>query len=161
MKTKAIFVATLLAFSPLPSVAQDLGVGFAAAERGDYAAALKEWKPLAEQGNVYAQFNLGLMYERGQGVLEDYAEAVRWYRTAAVQGSAEAQLSLGLKYSLGKGLIQDNILAHMWFNIAAANGSEKASEVRELIAGEMTATDITEAQRLARVCMESNYQDCE
>ena len=51
---------------------------------------LKEWKPLADQGHAYAQYNLGWMYANGEGVPEDDAEAVRWLRLAADQGLAEA-----------------------------------------------------------------------
>jgi len=51
--------------------------------RGDYATAVREWLPLAQQGDVYAQVTLGLMYETGQGVPQDYADALRRYRRAA------------------------------------------------------------------------------
>ncbi len=54
--------------------------GVAAYNRGDYATALREWRPLAEQGDASAQLNLGSMYDAGVGVSQDYAEAVRWYR---------------------------------------------------------------------------------
>ena len=57
--------------------------GVAAYNRGDFATALREWRPLAEQGVAEAQFNLGLMYYDGEGVPQDYAEAVKWYRKAA------------------------------------------------------------------------------
>ena len=73
-----------------------LKVGGAAYDRGDYATALKEFRPLAEQGNADAQFNLGFMYENGLGVPQDYAEAVKWYRNAAEQGYAQGQANLGL-----------------------------------------------------------------
>jgi hypothetical protein len=63
-------------------------------------------------------------------------------------------------YTNGEGVAQNYLLAHMWANIAAANGSEKAVEARERLDRMMTSTDIAEAQRRARVCMESNYQDC-
>ena len=43
----------------------------AAARRGDYAAAIRLWRPLAEQGNANAQGSLGYMYEKGHGVLQD------------------------------------------------------------------------------------------
>jgi TPR repeat protein len=42
--------------------------------------------PLAEQGDDSAQYNLGVMYEKGQGVLQDYEESVKWYRKAARKG---------------------------------------------------------------------------
>jgi len=47
--------------------------GVAAYDRGDYATAFEEFRPLAEQGNDDAQFNLGVMYGNGQGVPQDYA----------------------------------------------------------------------------------------
>ena len=59
-----------------PAVAQDLQKGLEAAERGDYATALREWRPLVEQGYAPAQVKLGLMYYDGHGVPQDYAEAV-------------------------------------------------------------------------------------
>jgi hypothetical protein len=48
----------------------DYQKGVAAAQSGDFATALREWKPLAEQGHARAQYNLGVMYESGQGVLQ-------------------------------------------------------------------------------------------
>ncbi|MDA9060739.1 sel1 repeat family protein, partial [Planktomarina temperata] len=77
-----------------PLVAQDFQKGFAAYNAGDYATALQEWKPLAEAGNVVAQYNLGVMYDNGYGVPQDYAEAVKWYRLAAEQGYDSAQYNL-------------------------------------------------------------------
>jgi uncharacterized protein len=74
--------------------------GHAAHGRGDYETTLKEWRPLAEQGYAQAQYNVGVMYESGQGVARDYREALRWYRLAAVQGHARAQISLGFGYLL-------------------------------------------------------------
>jgi len=59
----------------------------------NYATALKEWRPLADQGDAHTQFNLGLMYRKGQGVTQDDAGAVRWYRKAADQGAAAAQFA--------------------------------------------------------------------
>jgi len=76
--------------------------GLAAYGRGDYATALRLWRPLAEQGNAGAQFNLGVMYDEGQGVPQDYAEAVKWYRLAAERGFANAQYELGVKYATGR-----------------------------------------------------------
>lgn len=71
--------------------AQDFDAGLEAARAGDYATALAEWRPLAEQGNVNAQHNLGVMYDFGRGVPQDVAEAARWYRAAADQGNVQAQ----------------------------------------------------------------------
>ena len=48
----------------------------------------------------------------------------------------------------------------MWYNIAAANGDEKSGEWREERAGLMTSADISEAQSMARECMNSKYKNC-
>ncbi len=76
----------------------------AAYQRGDYATALREWRPLAKQGNAKAQQYLGFMYKKGLGVPQDDAEAVKWYRKAAEQGHADAQYTLGVMYDEGLGL---------------------------------------------------------
>lgn len=161
MRTNATFVAMLLALAPLPSFAQDWYIGLAAYDSGDYATALREWEPLAEQGVAAAQTNLGVMYDKSQGVVQDSAEAVRWYRLAAEQGDAYAQTNLGYMYSNGRGVTQDYVLAHMWYNIAAANGNSYAALSRETVADRMTPTDVSEAQRRARVCVDSDYTDCD
>ena len=59
--------------------------GRRAYERADYTTAYREWRPLAEGGDAAAQFLVGFMHERGQGVPPDPAEAVAWYRRAALQ----------------------------------------------------------------------------
>ena len=74
----------------------DFQKGAAAYQNGDFATALREWKPLAEPRDADAQFNLGVMYQKGIGVLQDYKTAVKWYRLAAEQGFARAQNSLGI-----------------------------------------------------------------
>jgi uncharacterized protein len=60
----------------------------AAYKRGDYATAMRLFRPLADEGDASAQVVLGFMYKRGQGVPQDFAAAVRWYRLAADQGDA-------------------------------------------------------------------------
>ena len=100
--------------------------GVAAYNRGDYAAALREWHPLAEQGYAKAQYRLGLMYGTGKGVLQDYAEAVKWYRKATEQGYAKAQYRLGFMYFEGQGVPQDDARAVGWGRKAAEQGDAEA-----------------------------------
>jgi TPR repeat protein len=127
---------------------------------GDYAIALREWRPLAEQGNAIAQHNLGLIYKIGQGVTQDYKEAIKWFRLSAAQGFAPAQQNLGVMYYYGRGVLQDYVYAHMWFNIAASNGDADALKNRDLTAENMTAADISKAQDFARECVRKNYKGC-
>ena len=113
------------------------------------------------QGHASAQYNLGVMYANGEGVLKDEAEAVRWYRLAADQGLAISQLNLGVMYATGKGVLKDSVLAHMWSNIAGANGNASARKLRDSLERDMTRAEISRATELARECMASDYQDCE
>ncbi|MBI4005827.1 MAG: sel1 repeat family protein [Gammaproteobacteria bacterium] len=52
-------------------------------EKGDYEAAITQYKALAEAGDPEASLILGVMYERGQGTEPDVASAHAWYRRAA------------------------------------------------------------------------------
>ena len=119
-------LATVLALAFTPLAAQDLQKGLAAAQAGDFATALQEWTPLAEAGDANAQYNLGVMYGRGDGVPQDYAEAVKWYRLAADQGHASAQSNLGVMYGNGDGVPQDYAEAIRWYRLAADQGDADA-----------------------------------
>jgi len=98
----------------------------AAYERGDYATAYRLIKPLAEQGIAKTQYNLGVMYQKGEGVPQDYTEAMKWYQKAAEQGHAEAQYNLGVMYNKGEGVPQDHTKAAKWFRKAAEQGHADA-----------------------------------
>ena len=134
--------------------------GLAAYESGDFATALGEWRPLAEQGDAVAQNNLALMYAQGEGVPQDDKTAVKWFRLAAKQGIARAQNNLGVMYANGKGVIQDNVYAHMWGNLSASNGYEIGGKLRDLVAKKMTPAHISAAQKLARECVRKKYKGC-
>ena len=122
---RVALAALLLAVLVAPARA-DFQDGVKAYNQGDYAAALKQWKPLAEGGHGDAQNNLGIMYDQGEAVAEDQAKAVRWFRDAASQGLSDAQNNLGRMYELGRGVDQDTVQAHKWYNIAVAKGNDAA-----------------------------------
>ena len=137
-------IVALALLATLPGIPVAAGQTFdeavAAYGRGDYATAVRGFLVHAEQGDADAQFNLGVMYANGRGVLKDEAEAVRWYRLAAEQGDADAQFSLGVMYANGLlGVLKDSVLAHMWSNIAGVNGNEAARELRDSLERDMTS----------------------
>ena len=80
----------------------------------------------AEQGDASAQYNLGIMYDHGQGVPQDYAQAALCYRKAAEQGYAPAQSNLGAAYYEGQGVPRDYAQAAAWFHKAAVQGDATA-----------------------------------
>jgi TPR repeat protein len=128
----------------------DFKTAMEAYNRGDFATALREWRPLAEQGDASAQFYLGLSYENGDGVPRDYTKARQWYEKSAAQGEAKAQLYLGLQSAFGQGGPMDLVQAHMWYNLAAENGHLGAAVYRNDLAKQMTPAQIAEAQKRAR-----------
>jgi hypothetical protein len=67
------------------------GEGLSAYQRGDYATALREWRPLAEHGHADARFNLGEIHANGRGVPKDQSVATMWYQLASDQGHEGAQ----------------------------------------------------------------------
>ncbi len=106
--------------------APDFDRGLSAYNRGDYATALGEWRPLAEQGNASAQVSLGAMYYGGQGVTRDDREAAKWYRRAAEQGQRDAQFRLAVMYDKGVGVPLNYAEAARWYHAAAIRGHAEA-----------------------------------
>ena len=83
---------------------------------------------LAEKGDKEAQFNLGLMYHRGEGIPQDNKEAIKWLRKAAEQGLAEAQYYLGMMYFIGEDIPQDYKETVKWHTKAAEQGNAPAQQ---------------------------------
>jgi hypothetical protein len=99
---------------------------YTAYQRADYTVALRLFRLFADRGSASAQYDLGIMYENGQGVQQNYPAAARWYGLAAAQGRADAQNNLGRMYNEGKGVPQDYRTAVMWYRLAAVQGHSDA-----------------------------------
>ena len=141
-------------------VAADFDKGLEAYNSGDFKTALAEWTPIAEQGDADAQFNLGLMYENGEGLPENDKTAVKWYTLAAEQGYAIAQRYLGAMYDFGDGVPRNDKTAVKWYTLASYNGNEVARENKDKVTKQMTPADISTAQDMSSRCLDSNYTDC-
>ena len=139
---------------------------------------IDQLRQAAEQGDASAQYNLGVMYDLGEGVPEDDREAVKWYRLAAEQGIAGSQFKLGVWLArdclqemqdadrqlreqtieaLRRGRIPnlsarnkcDFVEAHAWLLVAGAQGVEVPDELREPLQRFMTRREVKQAQELA------------
>jgi S1-C subfamily serine protease len=121
--------------------------GLTAYDSGDFSTALREWEPLAQQGDADAQYFLGAMYFNGQGVSQDNKTAVKWYTLAAEQGDAYAQTNLGFMYNEGKGVPQDYKTAVKWYTLAVeqgyANAQNNLSRLQEKIEKSKNAPTVT------------------
>ena len=86
--TAPIFlIFSLLLFSATSAWSADFHKGKDAYDKGDYATALREWRPFAEQGDARAQTLLGTMFHRGEDVPQDYNTAHKWLSFDAEQGT--------------------------------------------------------------------------
>jgi hypothetical protein len=115
---------------PLPaasmSAEEPTSKGDEAVKRKDYTEAMRRYRKAADQGNVYAQTSIGVLYEKGSGVTQDYAEAMRWYRKAADQGYAQALTNIGTLYRQGSGVTQDYAEAMRWYRKGADRGNSSS-----------------------------------
>lgn len=153
-----LLVATTLFFimMAVPVYANDFEEGLTAIYETNYDKALEKLKPLAENGHAAAQYNLGVMYEWGNGVERNNSEALKWYKSSAEHFHKDAQNNLGALYSKGEGTQQDFVEALKWFIISAENGSEGGQKNIRIVEKRMSYEQISQAQKLANDWMRSN-----
>ena len=106
----------------MPPAWADFDQAAAAFDKGDYTAALKELKPLADKGDPRSQYAMGVMAENGFGMPKNLAQAASWYHKAAEQGNTDAQYNLGAMYEHGIGMPVNYAQAARWYRPAAEAG---------------------------------------
>lgn len=121
--------------------------GVDAYETGDLAGARQAWLDAAENGHPESQFRVGMMFDRGEGVVADTVSAAYWYQKAAAQDHVRAQTNLGVMYRQGDGIPKDLTAAYAWTERAALNGVARAQYNLGLMlaAGEGASVDYVEA----------------
>lgn len=126
-----------------------LQTGLAAYKKMDYASALKELKPLAEDGDAQAQTTLGLVYANSQGASKDDAQAVSWFRKASDQSDPSGRYYLGFMYEKGRGVPKDEAEAAKLYRVAAQLGENNAQYSLALLYmnGQGVAKDVDEAKK--------------
>lgn len=107
-----------------PFTQNRLGNIYLQEEFRDEKKAVEWFRKSANQGNMYGQYNLGLMYRMGDGVPQDYQQALQWFSKAAKQGSAEAMISIGHLYEYGTGVKKDETKAMDWYMKVAEKGNQ-------------------------------------
>ena len=111
-------------------VASDLDDAVTAMRTGDFAEAYCIMRPLAENGDADAQYNIGWMYMNGYGLRVNDSLALEWWQKAAAQGHSDASFSIGMLYSLGDGEIaKDPDAAIDNYLVAAIEGHEDAISI--------------------------------
>lgn len=147
---RVMMMAIILVLSCAPALPAGASIeaGLEAYGRRDYAAALARWLPVAEAGDMRAEFYVGELYLRGEGVTADAATAAQWFARAAQRGHGEAQLALAGLYASGIGLKRDAGLAYFWM-IRAALGSDAAIQSRAFASLATVGQTFDQAQKTA------------
>ena len=128
------------------SAVADFATATSAYDGGDYATAFREWRALAEEGDIASQIALAGLYRGGMGGEIDLARAAFWYTQAAEAGDAVAQLNLAEMYEHGWGVRRDKVWAYVWYHRAATQGRDWAADRRDRLAGGMSTVELTTAQ---------------
>lgn len=115
----------------------------------DYPKAFNLFKPLAEKGDAFSQFQIGMMTEQGQGTEASFDNAYVWYRKAAEQGMTDAYFALGQLYSRGLAVPQDSVQAYAWFDLAVRGGHAVAGDWLHMQANKMMPDQVEQARRFA------------
>ena len=152
---KKIYLGFVLMLAGMGVVHADFNDGVVAYLMGDYEQAFTTMQALAETSNHgYAQYYLGIMYEKGQGVEQDHKLSGEWFRKAAENRVPQAQYKIGELYMQGIGVPRDYEFAYAWFSVGAEHKHEKSvtafSKVMEKLSGE----ELAEAQKLSATYIE-------
>ena len=106
----------------MPGPDMELASGIAAFEAKEFRRAMQLLEPLAQQGDVEAQFRVAVMCQNGLGMVPNPQQAYRWMRAAADAGHGLSQHGLGIMYLYGECVDKDEVEAARWFESAAAKG---------------------------------------
>ena len=145
---RAALLASLLALATIavPGAGRaDTARGWQAYASGDYEAAIREWRPLAEAGDHEAAYGVGMAWQ----IMGRPARAVPWYGQAARAGSADAQVLLGTIYARGAGVPRDLVRAYAWLRLAVAQKHPNAALLLDDVAGLMTPEQIEAGRRMS------------
>jgi uncharacterized protein len=141
-----MIVSSALLLSPAWA---DYNSGMAAYASGDFDTAAREFSLLAAKGDKEGQYNMGLLYEEGQGVAKSFYEAVSAYTKAARQGYVDAYFALGEIYISRSAPQKDRVEAYRWLEMAAKYGHPRGSEEFERNKLTMTVEQLDEARKLS------------
>lgn len=127
MNTKIVCIAAMVLVAiPALTWADSTRETWGLYNSGDYKSSYDMALPLANQGDVEAQYLVGSIFGAGLGVPKDYTQAVFWFKKAAQQQHMEAEFWCGFSYMHGLGVEKNYDEAKVWFRRAAEQGHPKA-----------------------------------
>jgi len=143
----------------LQSARQLYGQAMSLARKKNMKDAASLFHQAGEKGSRQAQYQLGLLYARGDGVKKDFIKAREWLHKAAVQGHPKAQFYLGQMYAFGDGGEKDYAEAVTWFWLATTMGDRFARDSLRVVTGKVSPRELTEAKKRAKVLWQKMPHD--
>ena len=161
MIVRIIYTTTFLILIFIDTViSADLNLAKNAYNKKDFITAFNEWEPLAKKGVTEAQVGLGLLYGKGQGLLQDYREAIKWFRLAANKGNNEAQFYIGMAYINEVTYKKDYSLAYMWLSVSALRNNRLAKDNLPKFIKMMSPNEIDKGENLKIRCINKKFINC-
>jgi TPR repeat protein len=147
---KKVYIAFLLILLGTGSARADFNDGVVAYLMGDYEKAFNTMISIAktDEKNGLAQYYLGVMYMKGQGVEQDYKQAGEWLRKAAENRVPQAQYKLANLYTEGKGVPKDLEFAYVWYSVGAAHKHGLSLNALEKSKARLSEKEFSEAEKL-------------
>ena len=146
---KKIYSIIFLMLLGVQTAHADRNDGAYAYLQGDYETAYNTMISLANTSeDPIAQYYLGVMYMKGQGVEQDFEQAGEWFRKASEQGLAVAMYKLAKLYTKGEGVPKDMEFAYVWYSVAAVHEHEKSINMIEKAKSNLSSEELTSANQL-------------
>jgi TPR repeat protein len=147
---KRISPLFILLFIIITSPARaDFNDGVVAYLMGDYDKAFTTMQSLAETSDHgFAQYYMGMMYMKGQGVEQDYKNAGKWFRKASEKNIPQAQYKLGDLYFKGRGVPKDYEYAYVWYSVGASHEHQLSKSAINKAKAKLSDEELGEADKL-------------
>ena len=146
---KKIYSVIFLLLLGVQTAYADRNDGAYAYLQGDYETAYNTMISLAKTSDdKIAQYYLGVMYMKGQGVEQDFDKAGEWFRKASEQGLAVAMYKLAGLYTKGEGVPKDLEFAYVWYSVGAVYNHQKSINMVEKTKSSLSSEELTSANQL-------------
>jgi len=139
----------LFIYTITTTVRADFNDGVVAYLMADYEKAFTTMQSLAETSDHgYAQYYMGMMYLKGQGVDQDYEAASNWFRKASEKNIPQAQYKLGDLYFKGRGVPKDYEYSYIWYSVGASHKHKLSEKSIKKVKDKLSDEELKEADKV-------------
>lgn len=147
---KKIHVVSLMLLLIAGTAQADFNDGVVAYVGGDYESSYNTMISIAktDEKHALAQYYLGVMYLKGQGVQKNSEEAGNWFRKAAENRLPQAQYQLANLYKEGDGVPRDFEFAYIWYSVGAAHNHQLSKNAVDTARAKLSESELAAADKM-------------